>query len=170
MLEMQQGTFSSILNLQHEESSMKVICKKNDGLYSPIVLPYQIDCPITENNFILNNEYYTIDSERIGFCLTENRKYEVYGILFYLNQPRFLIQDDMGMPAFLPCELFEINEKSVCFDWEAAFYKTENGSLTWIGYPTIAQSYECFRDLFRRERNAISQFLQYKASVEQWYS
>lgn len=147
---------------------MKAVCRKTKGEYPLLVLPNCIYDPVSEDNFVLNVVHFTIDSNQIGFCLTENQSYEVFGMLYFSNQIRYLIQDDNGIPAFLPFDLFEIADNSVCFDWEASCYYIQGEALMWIGYPVLSQSYNDFRDLFQLKREAVSQFLKYKKRIEEY--
>lgn len=147
---------------------MKVICRNTIGNYPVLVLPVYVNEPITESNYIADKAYYTIDAERMGFSITEKRLYEAFGVMFYLNRVYYLLQDDKGVPGFLPSDLFDVVDNNVFFDWEIASYRIEGGTLTWIGYPELSRCYDDFRDLFQLKKKAVSDFLRYKKSVESY--
>lgn len=143
---------------------MTVSCKvtKNADI-SPLVLPYDNTKPISENNFINTIEEST-GGMRLGYALTLEQTYIVYAVLIYQNNIRFLLQNDDGIPMFYSSELFAIVDKSVCFDWEINTIPVSGSFLTVLGYHSIT-SYSSIRDMIEFSPHAISDFLEYKATL-----
>ena len=146
---------------------MNVICINNRNNYPPLVLPICLESNIGDNCFVSNKEWYTVDKDLLGYSIGIGCRYEVYGILFFSNQIRYLIQDDKGMPGFFPESLFQIETREVFFDWKTAHYSVCTGELFFVGYPDLSDEYEKLRDLIDQKNNAVANFLKYKQYVSE---
>ena len=146
---------------------MNVICKYKCGRYPPLVIPIHSSSSITLNEYVSNREGYTIEKDISGYCISENAQYEVYGVLIFSEQIRYLIQDDNGIPGFFPHILFEIGENHSFYEWEVLHYSTENGEMLWMGYPDIVDNYEGIRDLVDERKEAIARFLKSKEHIQE---
>lgn len=144
---------------------MNVICMNNRDNYPPLVLPIDQKSNISDNRFVSNKEWFTVDKNVIGYNIEIGCKYEVYGILFFTDQIRYLIQDDRGMPGFFPESLFQIETRDIFFDWKIAQYSVCTGDLFFVGFPELSDGYERLRDLVDQKNDAIFRFLQYKQYV-----
>ncbi len=103
-----------------------------------------------------------------GYSLTPGSAYEIYGILLFQNQTRYLLLDDRCIPGFLPSGLFHGLRGSVFFDWETCEYELDTDSrevLVFIGCPLLAANYETLRDLIDGKAAAVAKFLEYKEYV-----
>lgn len=144
---------------------MKIKCLRTCGKYEPLILPYVYGKSISDQNFIVSHEWYTIDSEVSGYSLTTSFEYIVYGMLFYRNELRYLIANNNNIPGFFPAELFEIAENYMQPDWEMNVFKLDSDRLFVIGYPDLLSDYSKLRDLIDGNNGAIRAFLEYKESL-----
>lgn len=140
---------------------MTVICMSSISRTPPIVIPCEQESNLNINNFAVIDGY-TIDSNTSGYRITLGARYQVYGLLLFREQIRYLIQDDKGIPIFCPSDLFGIESSSVYWDWEIAQYAILNTVLVFIGYPDVSASYQKLIELIESKPNAIESFLSYK--------
>ena len=145
---------------------MTVQCIRNIGNFPALVLPFDCSQEISENNFVSSSEWYTIDSNCSGYCISLDKKYKVYGILIYDNMSRFLIQDDNNIPNFYPSQLFSLTDPSL-FDpyWEYNCILIEKKECIVIGYSDLVRDYCHLRDLIDNKPDAIKQFLHHKEKL-----
>ncbi len=146
---------------------MNVICINNRDNYPSLVLPIHSGSNFGDNSFVSNKEWYTVEKDLLGYNIEIGCKYEVYGLLFFLDQLRYLIQDDHGEPGFFPESLFQIDNNDVFFDWKTTHYSVCTGELFFVGYPDLSDGYEKIRDLIDKKKDAVSNFLKYKQYVSE---
>ena len=144
---------------------MVVICKKNMCECEPLVLPQDCLNDITEDNYLVAPEWYTIDDKLSGYRLTPEKIYIVYGLLFFKNQNRYLLMDDNHIPGFFPSELFRINDTKFLSDWKSREYIIESNVLRFVGYPALCESYDNLIGLIGGESHHIEMFLCYKEQL-----
>lgn len=145
---------------------MIAICTRNQLDSSPLVFPNDLNLPISNNNFVSSTVGYTIDSNLLGYCITEGKEYTVYSLLVYNNQLSFLIADDNGIPGFFPSDLFSVEMPQFSWDWALKTYKIEKYILIAIGPIDFIYKYENIRDMIAGTKSAISWFLAYKKFTE----
>lgn len=156
------------LKLSKERVSLLIAeCKLCAFNEIPLVLPRFKEQPIGNENYTVAMGY-TVDNLITQYRVTVGLKYEVYGILVYKEQIRFLIQDDDNIPVFSPSELFLISDPKVFWDWKITQYSTMEGILLLIGYPAILDTFEDFVCLVERNNRAIEGFLDYKRFCEKY--
>lgn len=141
---------------------MIVICKENQSRCAPLVLPRDINEEISDENFVVSSEWYTIDSIISGYSVTVSQEYRVYGVLCFNGEVRYLIFDDNNMPGFFPSSLFEIGQMNVLFDWEIKEYLVGPLALLFVGFPELCESYSNLVGLIDCQRKSIERILEYK--------
>lgn len=141
---------------------MTVVCRFNQGSFPPLVLPRSIHHEICDDNCIVSSEWYTIDSELSGYSISIEKEYEVFGILVYKGQTRYLIEDDNCNLGFFPGELFSIVNKDLFFDWKVCNYSFTDSSILIIGYSELCESYSNLISLLDESKDAISIFRENK--------
>ena len=105
------------------------------------------------------------DQISFAFLLDPDAVYPVYGILHYRDGLRYLVQNENGLPVFIPRQLFKIEEPRIPLDWQIAEYKFQEQSLLIISYDTITESYPALCDLIELRPEAVRAFLDYKDSM-----
>lgn len=141
---------------------MIVVCKTNTSQCDPLILPRTLQYTMSESNYVVASEWYTINKNLSGYCVTEGREYQVYGIAVYGNQKRCLIIDDNQVPGFFPIDLFQIHDSSLFFDWKICEYTIASQTLLFIGYPTLCESYSNLVGLIEGQSQHVKLFLSYK--------
>lgn len=144
---------------------MVIICRENQGAYDPLIIPRNPANNLTESNFLVSSEWYTIDACQSGYNITATNEYVVYGILAFKNQVRFLIADDNNEPGFFPENLFSIKEHTLPFDWEVNKYCVDCGTIFCIGYPELCEEYGSLVRILEGHSGAIEDFLAYKSYI-----
>ena len=105
---------------------MTVRCNKTYGDFPSLVLPRDINQPLSNHNFVASSEWYTISDTLSGYSISEDKEYKVYGILIYEQLARYLLVDDNGIPSFFPSGLFSLFTGELEFDWKVCEYKIDN--------------------------------------------
>lgn len=146
---------------------MIVECKLCACNEVPLVLPRFKEQPVGNENYIVAMGY-TVDNLITQYRVSVGLKYEVYGILVYKGQIRFLIQDDDNIPVFSPAELFLISDPNFFWDWKITQHSTIDGILLLIGYPAMLDTFEDFVCLVEQDNLAIEGFLAYKVFCEKY--
>ena len=147
---------------------MKAICKKNIGKYPSLVLPEDSQNLLGNDNYISSNDWYTINADVSGYCLTIEKTYLIYGVLRYDNQIRYLVADDQGIPCFMPENLFEITD-SATWEWEEKHFKLIESEISIFISNDLVSSYDDLISLLRLDDKAIKQFLKYKKFIEDYF-
>lgn len=148
---------------------MKIKCKKNETYEELTVLPTKEDEKIIFDNLIIANRWFSVGNQLVGYHLTPEEEYVVYGIMQYNGHLDYLIMDDSSIPAFAPHSIFEITDKTIPFDWSVNSYELkEAGTMLLIGYEELTKNYESLLDLICKREHAIKSFLKYKAAYEYW--
>ena len=151
---------------------MLVVCKTNISQCDPLVLPHNPQYAMSESNYVVASGWYSVDGNFSGYCLTVGAEYQIYGILLYGDQKRYLVVDDDSMPGFLPTELFQICNSTLFFDWKICEYTIETQALLFIGYPELCESYSNLIGLIDWQPQHIERFLSYKeyllSNIEQF--
>lgn len=144
---------------------MILTCKENAGDHALLVLPYDPEEKVSNQNFVASSEYIT----GVGYKLTVGRSYYVYGILAGPFGSRYLLAGDDGIPQYYPAELFEILDGNVSIDWQARQYSVAGtGMLLALGYPAAEDGYEAVRGLVDGDSVSIKNFMQHKDYVARW--
>lgn len=145
---------------------MIVQCINNIGNSPPLVLPKRLAYDIGNENFVSSSEWFTINAELSGYCITKGNGYKVYGVLKYIDQIRFLIIDNERIPGFFPHSLFKITDYDEDADWESFEYKVGNDLLFFTSYPSLAQSYNDVVELIDCTNDAMCNFWDCVLNVE----
>ena len=96
---------------------MKAIAIFDRGSFDILYLP----------KYTINNTYdeyacglevaETLENHIIRYGVKIGNTYNIHGVLSYKGQNRFLIIDEMNDWSFIPCELFDICDKSIDNNW-----------------------------------------------------
>ena len=149
---------------------MRVQCKTVVSDCEPLIIPRNIGQIVCDNNIVSSSEWYTISSKLSGYSISEGMEYDVYAILSYGSQFRYLLLDDYGNPGFFPAQLFSIIGSTTTFDWEVAEYPIASQTLYLIGYPALTQSYSNLVKLIDGEKESIRNLLEYKDYILRYSS
>ena len=147
---------------------MIVKCVANQGVFNPIVLPKDPLLPIGNVNCVISSEYCTIDAHKLGYSITVERDYCVYGMFTYRHELRYLIIDDNGLPGFLPADLFIVTNSRLPYDLCYKEYHLCGEKCQLIACEKLTQSYDALLDFLETKGDSISDFLDYKKNVEEW--
>ena len=148
---------------------MKVKYTKTNLKYPPLVIPRDILCAASDDNFVASTEYLSPNGTIAGYNLSVGEEYLVYGILVTEGQIRYLICDKDNEPAFFPAQLFSITNSMIMFDWEFNIYQWSDGECAVWGDSSFAKDYHYFVDLINKTPRAMQRFLDYKATIESYY-
>lgn len=144
---------------------MIIECNENQCICDPLIIPRDPHASLSETNYVSSTEWYTIDAQLSGYCITKSKEYTVYGILVIKNQVRFLISDDNGVPGFFPDCLFSIKDRTLFFDWEVNLHSMDSGTILCIGYHELCRRYSSLVGIIEGDCKAIEEFLEYKAFI-----
>ena len=144
---------------------MKVLCNAVVSNCEPLIIPRNCRKAICDNNIVVSSEWYTIDSTLSGYSISKGKEYDVYAILIYANQIRYLLLDDYGAPGFFPAQLFLISESTILSDWRIAEYPLSSQPLYLIGFPAITQTYNDLVNLIEGKKDAIVSLLEYRKFI-----
>ena len=132
---------------------MKIKCLRKEG--------YQFsrkDVKSGKNNKIV--------FERISL----NTIYNVYGIIIFQEELKYLIYDDYEMPSWYSSDLFEVANTQLPFNWHYNFYGyNEYGlSATW-GYYELVNVEEHHSALIEGDGKAEEIFYKRKKEIDDMY-
>ena len=147
---------------------MLVTCLNDKYDKQLLVLPTQENKTVKFDELIIGSGWYSVSQELVGYSITVDKKYLVYGILQYDGQLFYLIQDENAMAVFVPHSLMKICDNTIPFDWSINSFELEKGTLLIIGYNELTLSYKAVCDLAEHKSNAVRYFLEYKAHVARW--
>lgn len=120
---------------------------------------------LNDSNFIASAEWHTINSKEVGFSISIEKEYYVYGILQYQNQIRFLLMDDNNMPGFFPSILFNIKQGDIPTGWVVKKHEIGDGDMIITTDPMLIDSYEDLKSIIEYKNAAIEAILDYKRFV-----
>ncbi len=153
-------TYSLILNLSNGDIIMKVKCIKNRNAgIEPLVLPIRLQEKISNDNYILCDLEAT--GSLVGYDITIEREYDVFAILNYENETKFLIQDDSNIPVFHSSKLFVVVDDKEDFEWEDYSFDINDRKLLLKSYPELSEYSEII-GIIGRNPKTITKFLKYK--------
>lgn len=147
---------------------MIVTCLNNKYEKQLLVLPNQETKTVKFDEFVIVSGWYSIYQQLVGYSITVDKKYTVYGILQYDSQLYYLIQDEEAMAVFVPHSLMKICDNTIPFDWTINSFELEKGTLLIIGYNELTLNYKALCDLIEQKGVAVRHFLEYKTQVERW--
>lgn len=120
---------------------MKAIAIFDRGSFDILYLP----------KYTINNTYdeyacglevaETLENHIIRYGVKIGNTYNIHGVLSYKGQNRFLIIDEMNDWSFIPCELFDICDKSIDNNWCYNQYILSDNLLSVISYSRITNNY-----------------------------
>jgi hypothetical protein len=146
---------------------MKVICLNNVCSIPPLVLPRAANKKLDSDNFTCYSGC-TISHSIFGHDISVDKIYEVYGIMVYNGQTRYLIQDDRQIPVFCPSALFQINNTSVFWNWKVREFEIGNKKMLIISDDQFIDSYSKLIDLVDGKPSAVKSFLDSKKFMENY--
>ena len=123
---------------------------------------------LNDSNFIASAEWHTINSKEVGFSISVEKEYYVYGLLQYHNQSRFLLMDDNNMPGFFPSILFDIRQGDIPIGWIVKKYEIREEDLIITTDPMLIDSYEDLKSIVEYKDAAIRAMLDYKQFVQEY--
>ncbi len=147
---------------------MVIRCMANRGGNSPIVLPENENLPLSNFNYIVSTEGVTIDSQISEYKLTIDKEYEVYGMLIYRSDLKFLIADDDNVPCFFSSELFVVVKNELPVDLNYKEYRLWGEDVQIIAYKALTETYSALTNLIKHQRNAVFDFMEYKKYLHEW--
>lgn len=147
---------------------MKVKCIKNRNAgIEPLVLPIRLQEKISEDNFVVC-DLEAAGSSFIGFNITVDREYDVFAILQYEDETKFLIQNDDNIPEFHSSKIFTIVKNEEDLEWEDYSFTINNKKLFLKSYSDLGE-YSEIVGIIERMPGSIKRFLDYKER-RNWYN
>ncbi len=147
---------------------MIVLCKYIKGNYPLLVVPLDLTKKINETNFVASAYGDTIGFNEEEFLLTIKKRYRVYAILIVNGDIKYLINNDINAPEFLPADLFDIIEPSIDVNWSVSTYKSQDSNIFVMGYDDIVNNYKNMCNLISNEPSAVRKFIENKEHIELW--
>ena len=144
---------------------MIVKCVATKSTEKSWVIPIDPNKPLDENNYIVSNDNYTIDSRWSGYPIKMGNEYTVYGILIFKNQIRYLIFNNFDIPGFYPSCLFDVVENYLLYDWGINIFHVNTEKYILIISEDVVNCYEHFSALVDCQGDAIKRLLDYKNSL-----
>lgn len=147
---------------------MKVKCIKNRNAgIEPLILPIRLQEKISEDNFVVC-DLEAAGSSFDGFNITIDREYDVFAILQYEDETKFLIQNDDNIPEFHSSKIFTIVKNEDDLEWEDYSFTINNKKLFLKSYSDLGE-YSEIVGIIERMPKAIKRFLDYKER-RNWYN
>lgn len=147
---------------------MKATCLNNKYEGRACVLPTDENRKVKFDDLIVLGGWYSICRELVGYSITSDKEYVIYGIMQYDGELYYLIQDDDALPVFVPHSLMQVCDNAIPFDWTMNVFELENGTLLVIGYNELTVNYRAMCDLINEDGIAVKHFLNYKLQAERW--
>lgn len=141
---------------------MIVQCLKTQSSCDPLVIPRNLQNVISETNYVMSTEWYTVTNKISGYRISQGKKYTVYAVVAFNEQIRYLIFDDDNIPGFFPSVLFSISNSDIFLDWEVCEYDIESKILFVMGYPALCKDYSSLVGLIECQNQHIEGLLSYK--------
>ena len=141
---------------------MLSICINNIGDFPMLTLPKSLSDCKDKNEYVVSNEWFTIDSTHSGYNITIGREYTVYGILMYNDTIRYLIFNDDNIPCFFHSDLFSVLDNDIMWDWKIQRYSINDKNCLLLAYPQLTESYSNLIGIITGNPINIKQLLEYK--------
>lgn len=144
---------------------MKCICNNNKNIIKQevFVIPYDIEKPINEENFVTFGYTASVGGvER--YNITVDREYDVYGIVMYKGEIYFLVQNDDALLRLYNFRLFKITYNELFCEWGMKQYYIGEDIFTIISFGYFIE-YNNFIKLLEDNKESIKVFLDYKNSM-----
>lgn len=137
---------------------MKVMCTEKQIYSAPLVLPFNLENALSEDNYI-----YTLYCEdTVGITLTPLKTYDVYAILCVNRTVYYLLDNQKDNISFYPAELFRVIERNRNSDWMDFTYTSDSFLIQAIGPAIFVGEYLFIREIIMKSRGMMYTFLEYK--------
>lgn len=147
---------------------MKLICTANYCNASSLVLPKDPTVVLNDTNYVSSTEWYTIDRVNSGYCLRIGSLYDVFSVMIYKKEIRYLIIDENGHAGFFPSKLFSICDRFVILDWELFDYSLCGEPLLLLGPSCIVGEYNQICAIVEERAEMVRSVLEYRDSLDKW--
>ena len=134
---------------------MTAVAKYDRGSFDILYLPKKAIINTYEDYAYGNEVAETLGNNMNKYGIIIGKMYNIYGVLSYGSQNRFLIRDELNDWSFIPCELFEICDNNVDKNWQYNQYMIDGIILSVISYSCITNNYNSLIRLIEGDPTTI---------------
>lgn len=137
--------------------------------FEPLVLfkPEGQQHDLDDDYYVCGLGYYSNDASTVRFDLQATKLYEVNSVLMYEGRTMFLVIGEESLtPQWFPCELFEIVDTRVPYNWRCNSFVSQDRIGLVLGYQDLAMNYSHLIGLMLATPRDIEMFLRARKSFE----